>query len=551
MRGLGFAGVLLVLGAGAARGQTIELRLREDSSRVPIAGAIVRLLRQNAPVAQALTDATGRAVLRGPDSGSYRIKVDRIGYYGMVTPALNLAAGETRRIELPMASLAMPLPTLVVEGKSRCDLKASQGVLATALWDEIRKALTANLITQGRRSVPLQVREFHRELTRSGKALREWVFKAALTRSPPFRSLPPAALARTGFVVFERDSTDFAAPDAALLLSDEFVNTHCFLAVAGADRLVGLAFEPSPGRKLPDVSGTLWVDRATSQLQFLEYRYTGLGGVLATPELGGRVEFSRLPSGDWIVGYWHIRMPWIEQGVTTGAGGVKLVVSRLVGFKDRGGRVAIATEQRGPPIDRSILRGTVYDSVAAMGLSGAVVTVPDRDSVRTDANGRFELVLAASGPQVVTVRHPKLGLLQEPTSRDVVLSLGDVVLVDFAVPPITAFVRELCGPVRDKSGLVGVIRGATGTPAAALDVRVQWQAPSGGVQEVRGRKRPNGLFALCNLPPDRALPVRLQQGSQVLGEWPLQLELRKFAWLELSPETPATPPPPVLLARRP
>jgi len=57
------------------------------------------------------------------------------------------------------------------------------------------------------------------------------------------------------------------------------------------------------------VQGTLWLDRATSQLQFLEYSYTPVPEHLKGEGIGGRVDYAQLPTGGWFVSNWHIRMP--------------------------------------------------------------------------------------------------------------------------------------------------------------------------------------------------------------------------------------------------
>jgi hypothetical protein len=527
--------------ASFARAQTIEIHLREDSTRVPIAGAIVRLLRETRPVAQALTDELGRVVLRAPGAGNYRLKIDRIGFSGMLTDPFALAEGEALRREVQMVSRRVQLPEIVVRSRSKCDPNETGG-LAAALWEEIRKALTANVLTQQRR-LPLHLREFVREVNLRGRALREWVVRSTLVRGRPFVSLPPAALAQSGFVFPVGDSTNFAAPDASLLLSDEFVATHCFRAASGKGPLVGLAFEPAPGRSLPDVAGTLWVDRASGELQFLEYGYTNVPGGLERAELGGRVEFRRLPGGAWIVGYWHIRAPRLVT-TTVGESYSQRQVARLVGYIDHGGRADLAADGLGR-VDRALIAGRVYDSTVGAGLAGAVVRVRGSpDSVLSDGQGRFELAVAASGDQVVSASHAKLGLLREPTSRAVLLSLGDTTLVQFAVPPVAAFVRASCGAPRDRSGLVGMAWRADGTPAATLTVWVKWLTAEGS-RAAATRVGPKGLFVLCNLAPGPSLPVRLlDYGRLVLLEQPVRLAWREYRWIELrewgSPDSSVT-----------
>jgi hypothetical protein len=532
-KSLAWLGLFAVTAAPLAA-QTVELRLREEGSGTPIAGAIVRLLREQAAVAQALSSEVGRVVLRAPGPGTYRLKVDRIGWSGTLTAPFELGADETLRREIAIVPKRTELPELTVRGRSECTTEAQGGSLATALWEEIRKALTANLITQRGKAVPLHVREFVREVDRAGRIRREWVVASTLMRGQPFRTYPPADLRQQGFVRAEKDGTLYAAPDAVLLLSDEFVATHCFRVVPGSGGLIGLAFEPASRRSVTEVRGTLWVDRPSSELKFLEYTYVGdFQGELEQAKLGGRIELRRLPTGPWIISYWHIRMPRLEVSEIRGVGNIPQSVVRLIGYEDRGGRADVAVDSLGI-VNRALVMGRIYDSVAGRGLEGVVVKLRGSwDSVLSDSAGRFVLAAHGSGDQVITARHPKLGLLGEPVKREMLLSLGDSVTVQFAIPPLDAFVKRLCGPTpRGRSGLIGIKWGSDGLPAEELQVRVVFNTSTRGIREERSRDSPLGLYALCDLPADRALPAGLFDGPRPLAQQTIRLEYGKFSWVD-------------------
>lgn len=522
-RQFGTACLLGLATASALNAQAVDLQVRESSSRAPVSGAIVRLIGETGVLAQGLTNEQGRIVLNGPRPGRYRLKIDRIGQSGLLTDPFELSVGETLRRELLMASRPIELPALVVTGKSACNLDGA-GTLTALLWEEIRKALTANVLTQRQGHLPLHVREFKRELGLSGEVLREWVTGSSVIRGRPFRSLPASVLATVGFVQPSQDSTTYAAPDADLLLSEDFVRTHCFRAVPVMNGLMGLEFAPVPSRKVSDVRGTLWVDRAGGELRYLEYSYTGLEAELAEAGLGGRVEFRRLPTGAWIISYWYTRMPRLL------ADPKQQVV--LLGFLDRGGRAELALGTSGS-FNRAIISGQVFDSTAGRGLAEVMVRVQGhQDSVFTDEDGRFELAPPLSGDQVVVVAHPKLGLLRDRPTRSVLLSIGDTTRVDFAVPSVATFVRALCGSSRGRAGIVGLVLRPDGNPYADIDVRVKWLT-SNGSRDERDRSGPKGVYALCNLTPGPTLPVRVQDRLQVLMEHRLRLEPREFRWVEL------------------
>ena len=527
--------VMLMFGSRSqASAQVVELRLREASSGAPIGGAIVRLMAESRTVFQGLTNAAGFLILSASGPGTYRLRIDRIGWSGLLTDSVQLEVGQTHRMIVPMASTRVELPGVVVRGKSRCDASAQTGAVAGMLWEEIHKALTANVITTSSRLVPLHVREFLREVSRDNDPVREWVTVSKIVRGQPFGSPSASVIASSGFVREVGDSAVFEAPDAALLLSDDFVATHCCEAVPVRNGLVGLAFEPIPRRKLPEVSGTIWIDRGSGELRFLEYSYTGLAELLRPSELGGRIDFSRLPTGPWIVSYWHIRMPRV---VTT----TEYVrdhwreVTRLAGFIDRGGRAEVVSDTTGR-IHRAIIRGRVFDSLTGGGLPGAFIGVRGTtDSIISGGDGRFEMAVAVSGHQVITARHPKLELLGERPERGALLSLGDTTSVQFAVPPIRAFRESLCQGSRGEAGILGSVRGSDGTPAVEQEVRVTWRSPPPRPTVLTRTTRSNrrGLYGLCDLPSHVTLPIRMAKGMITLYEYPVLLELGELRWVDL------------------
>ena len=98
------------------------------------------------------------------------------------------------------------------------------------------------------------------------------------------------------------DSLVYYAPDAEVLLSDAFLETHCLRAVApptGRAGQLGLAVEPVPrrGAKRADVRGTLWIDTASFELRDFEFEYTDLPPTVPEGRAGGRVGFGRLADG--------------------------------------------------------------------------------------------------------------------------------------------------------------------------------------------------------------------------------------------------------------
>lgn len=101
----------------------------------------------------------------------------------------------------------------------------------------------------------------------------------------------------------ERDgSSVYFAPDLETLLSPVFLEDHCFRLTTGKDaNLVGIAFEPTPNRKrLPEIRGTMWLDRATSGLQRLEFRYVNVT-IDEEEEARGEIDFVPARNGAWAI----------------------------------------------------------------------------------------------------------------------------------------------------------------------------------------------------------------------------------------------------------
>jgi hypothetical protein len=535
---------LLLVGPLAA--QTVDLRVRDDSTRSPVAGAIVRL--QDAAgkvVAQGLTSEAGRILLRAPAAGAYRVRADAIGFRGSLGAATRLTPGDPVRIEIGITREPPMLATLVVTADSRCDSRPGQGTLAGILWEDIKKALTAEQLSQASQQEPLQVTLFERLLNVREVLLRETVVGTRRTSGQPFASLPPEDLAQRGFVRTIADTESYAGPDAALLLSEAFVGTHCFRALvpSGAESpLLGLAFEPTRDRKVSDIRGALWLDRESRELRHIEYWYTGLRGAAAGSRAGGRIEFRRLPRGTWIVGYWYVRMPnvskivWGEALVPTGR-------DSLLGYVDRGGRADLvqasaAIANQPLPV---VLSGAVYDSLDSGGLAGAVVRVGGlADSAVTDSTGAFRLEMREPGARLVIVQHPRLGLVADRSSQEVVLLAGKEVRIDVAVPSIESFARVFClGEHADGARLVGQAFDERGAAAEGLSVRASWLvgAGTGRVQyeNLTTRTGARGIYAHCSVPTTRMVTVQLIRGTSILAEVHTTLAARESRWLDLRP----------------
>jgi hypothetical protein len=407
-----FALVLCGLGLAAlpARAQIVRGAVVDSASGRPVPGSTVQVTDSSGSrVGTVLTDAEGRFAFRVPRAGRYTLRVQRIGYRTSASTPFDVAVGETVERQLAASAIPVQLAAVRVSAASACGVETVQESDAFVLWEEARKALEATALTRESGRVHMRIVEWERTLDPKSLSVvtqtrteREGIGKR------PYVSPPAETLATTGYVRTASDGESFYhAPDEEALLSDRFLETHCFrvlrVNLPALKGLVGFAFEPIKGRRVPDVRGVLWLDEQTAELRHLEYRFTGLPERLEHPEVGGRVEFQRLPTGAWIIGRWLVRAPVVQTSrrrVPKSYGpGIEMEMvldSTVVGIREGGGQV---TEMS--LVDASSRWVTdsgskaAADSVRAPRADSASTLAPDSTSFWTTAppdwRQRFEI----------------------------------------------------------------------------------------------------------------------------------------------------------------
>jgi hypothetical protein len=230
----------------------------------------------------------------------------------------------------------------------------------------------------------------------------------------------------------------YYGPDAEVLVADAFLDTHCFETRRGeadAAGLIGLAFAPVRGRKLPDITGTLWLDPKTSELRYIEFTYTGIDGGLNVKGVGGRTDFRRLPNGAWIVDRWYIRLPIPKRGP-----GGHLFASGLL----EGGGEIVDAKFGGESAPKASIRGIVFDSTRMQRLAGAYVYLSGTAfSAVTDSAGSFEIKDVTSGHYTLAFAHPAFDSLPAlPLSRRIVIAAPQDTDVALPVPTVAALIRQ-------------------------------------------------------------------------------------------------------------
>ena len=328
--------------------QAVRGRLLDASSAEPVAGALIVLLdAAGSELASTVTSARGTYHLRAPGAGRFRLRAERIGFQSSLSGEITLLAGETATEELTASSSAIVLPVLSVESESECHVRPEEGEATYALWEEARKAL--EITERTATAYRFDAVTYQRHVNLWGEPLepgdRQFVSYAG---RHPWRSVPIDELEEHGYAREAEEGTYYYGPDAEVLLSDQFLDSHCFRYRRGGDDdlVVGLAFEPvRPESDRVDVAGVLWMNRETSQLRTLDFRYTG---VERPTQLGtgpgpyGQMEFDQLPGGGWIVREWWIRTP---------TGSRQRGVQTYVTYAQQGGRVNHTEKLGASPAD--------------------------------------------------------------------------------------------------------------------------------------------------------------------------------------------------------
>ncbi len=296
------------LSAQAVRGRLLDARMGE-----PVAGALIVLLDSNGgEIASTVTSVRGTYQVGTPGAGVFRLRAERIGFESSLSGEITVLAGQTVTEQLTASSSAIVLPVLAVESETECRVRPEEGYATYALWEEARKALEITEKTAA--AYRFDAVTYQRHVNLWGEALEQGDIQfVSYGGRHPWRSVSIEELEEHGYARHAEEGTYFYGPDAEVLLSDQFLDAHCFRYRIGEDGLVGLAFEPvRPEHDRVDVDGVLWIDSRTSRLRTLDFSYTGIEppSHLGTgPGPYGRVEFDQLPGGGWIVREWWIRTP--------------------------------------------------------------------------------------------------------------------------------------------------------------------------------------------------------------------------------------------------
>jgi hypothetical protein len=539
-----FLPLLLLAAPSTLLGQVVRGVVRDSANGEPVSGVLVALVqRPSGERRTVLSDEGGRFTIAAPGAGRYVLETKRIGVQPRLSAEFSLSDGESRELATAVAPLVARLDAVRVTGRSYCGERVAEAAETATLWDEVRAALTAARITRQTARVNVTVTNFKRTLDpRSYVVRHEERSERHGVTSNPFHTVPAASLSAHGYIIPDGSALLYRAPDVDVLLSDTFVREHCFRATRGtSDRLglIGLAFEPTSARRVPDIAGVLWIDARTRELRRLEFNYTR-----PPIQLDGRfplsyIDFTRMPSGTWVVQRWAIRMPLVaplgSDAPTNPMVAAEPLRHRLLAVIEEGGEAIIGVRQASRTM--RAVEGTVFDSTTGRPLAGARVVLRGTPFAATSsAAGQFRIELPDTGSYLLAFEHAKLDSLNfEPPARNVRVT-GTQASADVAIPPLPAVRAALCPGARfpsDLGILHGIVRSPTGAPMSWATFKYQWSqfvvAPGGAAAPVSSGSVPvttsaagatfvadsRGRYLICNVPPGRyRLGVESESGER-------------------------------------
>ena len=531
-RWLGVAGLFAISSRGNAQG----LRGTVMSGTHPVSGAVVVLLDSlGQPVLRALTRDGGEFSMLAPRSGAYTLRVLRIGFLPTTAGPYRLASGTSNAV-VRVSSAPVRLEAQLIQSSASCAERNGNTASAFALWEQARTALMAATLTQAR-PYTVKLSLYERD---ANAAERRRTIAGSTTQT--YRTLPADSLATGGYIRFDGADYTYWAPDADVLLSRSFAESHC-LSLAHettvGSRQLGISFEPMTRHGVADIRGVLWVDRWSKQLRALDFSFVEASKAVEEVNGGGHLDFTPIADGGWIIPHWEVRVPVavasnarLDRVIPGGRRNDNAPATRYIGGDidevQRGGRVLWRPGRVNATVQ-------VRDSAGHAAPMGTLVWVA-ADSVEagrmptTDDEGLAHLDNAQTGTRainVLTAIRDSLGL--PPVQVVVRIDSAQATPIPVTIARSTESLATLCRGEPDAA----VVYGGAPPRASIYDtvtVRGWWEVPyirpAGGTVLKRFTQRvvagESGRFHLCGVPVGVSVHVAaahgLQAGAEVVAE---------------------------------
>lgn len=297
-----------------ADAQTLTGSVRDGATALPIRGAFLELLDSSGTrVMGTLSDAAGRFVIPVV-AGVYALRAEAMGYEEAAPKSLELAPGVDRVLDLRLQPSPIMLPPVGAEVAPRCKLRKDTAGAVLAVWREARKTLRLADWSMRESGLAMVTRGYTRA---SGEAARwlnaDSVWVDTVFRAPPFVPIAMASARDSGLFQARSEAARFYAPGPDYILSDDFLESHCFTLRRSGQR-TGLDFFPVGKGREGDIRGTLWLDRDARALQQIEFKFRDVAHPVVVRGADGTLDFARTAEGYSIIRRWIIRVPTYSRG---------------------------------------------------------------------------------------------------------------------------------------------------------------------------------------------------------------------------------------------
>ncbi len=294
------ASVPSVAGSAQERPSAAVLgRVIAADDRQPIRFSLVYLVRVDSAGARArvtLTDSAGAFAFRVIPPGTYRVRIERIGYEPDPGAAFRLPAGQQLTILLRSAPRPVRIAPILVG--SACfgagELEAAPEL--AALWRQAVRAAEARRLFD--RTYRYTVRVHEALLRAPGRLWRDstWIFASDPTTAVALEEHG----ADLGYGADVPGGLRMTAPELPELFGASFLRTHCLTLEKGNSRERRIGFRPTTGGQDVELRGTIVLDSAFAvdrlEFDYLLDRARFASGALRYGDVGvpgGQIRFAR------------------------------------------------------------------------------------------------------------------------------------------------------------------------------------------------------------------------------------------------------------------
>lgn len=307
-----FLGTALPAAAQQAAG-TVTGTAAAAEGGAPIPLSLVQLLPgqgSGEPLRGTLTDARGEFRFEAVPAGSYRLRMDRIGFVSAPSAAFAVRGGETVRRAVVAGVTPVVLEGISVSGNACYGLdRLDDAPDLAVLWREAQKAVETRRRFQ-------QQYSFAYRLRLDGEARLRFLRDKRIVQDTTIVNHPDSVAVRQArrrgkYGNQTRTGVNLRVPDELELLDDDFLRTHCLEGDTEDERGgLTLRFRPSGrpggGGEL-DIRGALRIDPASYVVRELEFEYLNgrkpfARGTLRYAEVRTPDGIMRLPAGGVLSG---------------------------------------------------------------------------------------------------------------------------------------------------------------------------------------------------------------------------------------------------------